>query len=157
MPISENLEFQRKEWRVQRIGWACMTFLVGAAALGAAGDGPLSSRTTEAPGGDLALDYQRFVRREAPTMLELHIAPGAGDSAIWINADYLDRVTIRSIAPAPSEARLGGDRHVFVFSQTSARGGTIAVQLEPNAVGSLVGEAGVVGSAPVGFRQLVFP
>ncbi len=134
-----------------------MTLLIGAAALGAAGEGPLSSRTTETPGGDLALDYQRFVRRAAPTTLALRVAPGAGDRAIWINADYLDRVTIRSITPAPSEARLGGDRHVFVFSQASARGGTITVQLEPNAVGSLVGEAGVVGSAPVSFRQLVFP
>jgi hypothetical protein len=157
VPISEDLEFQRKQWRVQRIGWACMTVLIAAAALGGAGEGPLSSRTAEAPGGDLALDYQRVVRREAPTTLELRVAPGADDSAIWFNADYLDRVTIRSITPAPSEARLGGDRHVFVFSQASARGGTIAVELEPNSAGSLVGEAGVVGRAPAGFRQLVLP
>lgn len=54
--VSEDLDFQRKEWRVQRIAWTCMAVLILAAALGAAGSGPLSSRTAKARGGHLAVD-----------------------------------------------------------------------------------------------------
>jgi hypothetical protein len=156
--VPEDLDFQRKGWKIQRIGWVCMALLILAGGLGAAGQGPLAKRAVATSDGGLTVRYERFIRLEAPSTLELRIAPGVEEPALWVSAGYLERIRIRSITPAPREERLGADRHVFLFAGTApAAGGAISVQIEPHSVGSLVGEAGIVGGQSVGFRQLVLP
>lgn len=42
LEIEEDLDFQRRMWRLQQIGWALLVLVVVAALLGLFGKGPLS-------------------------------------------------------------------------------------------------------------------
>jgi hypothetical protein len=48
--IDEDLNFQRREWKIQRAGWVTMALVIIAALLGVFGAGPLSSATIETEG-----------------------------------------------------------------------------------------------------------
>jgi hypothetical protein len=68
MEIETDLEFQRRVWRVPRVGWLIIGAAVVAALLGLFGTGPLSRASTD--GGGLTVEYDRFARRE-----QTHAAP----------------------------------------------------------------------------------
>jgi hypothetical protein len=60
MEINADLEFQRRVWAAQRIGWIAIGAFVIAALVGVFGQGPLSSAA--AGGNALRIEYERFAR-----------------------------------------------------------------------------------------------
>ena len=67
--LAEDMEFQRKNWRAERIGWAVLAFILLAAALGLFGQGPLGGTVVAAGDDSLSLTYERFWRLSSPTRL----------------------------------------------------------------------------------------
>lgn len=64
LQISEDMEFQRRSWIVQRTGWAIFALVILLAALGVSGDGMLSSARAGQEDGGLWLEFPRFGRFE---------------------------------------------------------------------------------------------
>ena len=64
LQIDEDMEFQRRSWIVQRIGWAIFALVILLAALGLFGDGILSDTKAGQEEGALWLEYPRFERFE---------------------------------------------------------------------------------------------
>ena len=159
--IGEDLEFQRRSWRVQRIGWAVMMLIVAAALLGIFGGGPLSN----ARAGDanrFGIDYQRFVRLESPEKITFNVgsasATGASSVDIWIDRGWLEKHDISSIVPEPSETRVTPDRVIYRFAVDST-GVPLRIDfdLETKAMGILKGRAGIADGNPMTFTQLAYP
>jgi hypothetical protein len=53
--VEEDLEFQLRSWRVQRLGWLCFGLIILGSLLGLGGEGPLAERSRDA--GRFALSY----------------------------------------------------------------------------------------------------
>ena len=64
--LDQDIDFQQRSWKVQRVGWGLMVLFVLAGLSGLLGTGPLSNVTDGDEGGPLWLEYQRFGRLQAP-------------------------------------------------------------------------------------------
>ena len=162
LEIDEDLAFERREQRVERIGLALLVALVIAAALGLLGSGPLSHATTRADG--LTVDYQRFSRYQTSETLTLRLgaeAIEAPEVRVWLDRGYLDGVRLESVVPPPVRVEGASDRVVLVFAVAEPeRPLSVTLTLQPDRIGRLHGRAGLedrVGESGVAFRQLVFP
>jgi hypothetical protein len=161
LEIDQDLDFQRKEWRVERIAWAALTIIVLLALLGLFGTGPLSSATASSDDDGLVLDYERFVRHDGEASLDIQVSPdqvSEGEIELWISTAYLDKVRIESISPQPDEVRGEGDRQVYVFLAEAPNAPvSITFNLSPDRMGRYSGEMGIVDGPAISFTQLSYP
>jgi hypothetical protein len=161
LEIDQDLDFQKKEWRVERIAWAALTIIVILALLGLFGTGPLSSAIAGSDKDGLVLDYERFVRHDGEASLEIQVSPdqvSEGEIELWISTGYLDEVQIENISPQPDVVRGEGDRQVYVFLAEAPNAPvSISFSLSPDRMGRYSGEMGIVDGPTVSFNQLSYP
>jgi hypothetical protein len=157
--IDRDLDFQHRQWTVQRAGWLVMIAILLAAVIGLFGAGPLSSASVEA--GSLQLQYSRFERRHAPTELEMTVPNSAVSQdqvEVWFSTDYLAGAEITSIVPEPEEVSETDDHVVFRFSvDDQAQTPTILFALEYDDPGPTTGHIGVIDGPELTFWQFVYP
>ena len=160
--ISQDLEFQRKSWRVQRIGWVVMLVIVIAALLGLFGDGPLSSAEAGNPESGLTVRYERFTRMGARHVLDVEIASAQveADSAaqLWIDRSWHEANQVRSIVPEPARSAVVADRIVYSFdAPASAASIMVRFELEARSFGWIRARAGLANGPSLSFGQLAYP
>ena len=73
--IGQDLEFQRRMWVAQRIGWLTMLVVVIVGLVGFVGHGPLTGGSTGSAANGLEIDYARFARHRSDTRLVFTIHP----------------------------------------------------------------------------------
>lgn len=156
-----DLTFERRWWRIQRIGWVILTLLILAGVLGIFGHGPLSEATVNPSGSKLQVHYDRLARRETPTLLQLRLdksAIASGEVRIRLNRPLLDCMQLQTIIPAPLMTQPLADGARFVFRTDPTRDWAIIVFVEnPTTPGFVDSEVTVEGATPVRFRQFVYP
>jgi len=161
LEINQDLNFERKQFVVERIGWILMLALVVAALAGAFGRGPLSTKTERTPDGTLSVEYERFARHEAETELKLHISKEAarsGSLRLWLDRDYMSKFGIKEINPEPQRSDLGADRVTFVYPVPKPGGRlTVRFLFEATEIGNVEGAAGIEGHDTLRFKQFVYP
>jgi hypothetical protein len=149
--------FHRREWLAQRVGWALLALILLAGLAGVFGRGPLAEQRIETAA--VRLDYERFVRRGAPTRWELTLlSPSAGGTAdIAIDAAFASNFEIHSIQPEPSSTSLSGGRWIYSF-ETRDDGETLVVfVVQPERIGRHEGAIHVGSSPPLMLSQLTYP
>jgi len=161
LELNQDLDFQRRCWKVQRIGWTIMALLILGGLLGVFGRGPLSRTLASDPSIPLSLEYERFGRYQSLLTLRLHLNPGAyedGKIRLWFSRDFLRAVQIQGITPKPARAELSpsGTIYIFAFAQPN-RGGDVTVHFEAQAIGSLSGTIGLTESRSIAFTQWIYP
>jgi len=161
LEINQDLRFQRRFWRIQRVGWGVMVLLALAALLGLLGPGLLSSTTLRTPNASLRIEYDRFARYQAPTQLKVHVASGSereGVVQVWLNRDYLNEVQVTNVAPQPDSVTAGPDRLVYSFHVSRSDQPTLVIfYLEPEQFGQLSGRVGLGEQEFLNFRQFIYP
>jgi hypothetical protein len=156
LEIDEDLQFQQREWRFQRVGIAFLFLFVVAALLGFTGmGGPMSRGEAGERGGAIHVEYERFVRRGTLSAVKLQLRGAPGDVRFWVGAPYIERVRIDSVAPTPELVSVETGRHVYLIHAGSPDI-TVTVEVEHETIGRLQGEVGIVSGPSVRFRQLVF-
>ena len=161
LQIAEDLEFQRKEWRFERIGWALMALVLLAALLGLLGPGPLSNATAGEEGGALWAKYQRFAHRSALTRLEVYAGPNTaqeGQLRLWVSRETIGVNEVRGIQPEPEQVSAAGDRFVYTFAvDDPAREVVVYFLLEPTKYFRQQIALGIEGGPQLGFTQVLYP
>jgi hypothetical protein len=164
MPVpGEDLAYQQRTWRVERIGWVVLGLAVAAAMAGAFGaGGPLGEAEAADPDGVVTVRYQRFERYSAPAALRIIVsekAQAGGDSlAIRLDRAFLDAVKLRAVFPQPDAWTAGGTGSTMTFRLAAADGPpTFLVLYEPARVGTVRLRVAVDRRAPVEFAQFVYP
>lgn len=159
--FGQDLDFQRREWAVQRAGWIALALLIVAALAGLLGDGPLSRTQAASPDGALRLHFDRFARAGATTELRLRFQParnGDGKYRIWLKGEYQEASRIREVSPTPDHVEDDRGRVVYVFRAFEPERSTeVAFYVQPRNPGLQPGRIGVVGGASVAFRQFIYP
>jgi hypothetical protein len=163
LEVDEDLEFQRKSWTVQRVGWVVMALFVIAAAAGLLGSGPLSHATADVP-GVMAVEYQRFARLETSETLTIRLEPAAipaGTVRLSVNREFLDASKVASVLPAPRRVESAAGRLVFVFAVAEPRTPMVVTfSIEPQEIGrsqGIIGLESIPEPRYVTFRKLVYP
>src|SRR5262249_50526641 len=114
--LTKPLSFQRREWRVQRLGWALMALIILAGLLGLFGNGPLAQRTLS--NGVLQLDFEWLARRDAQTSWTLRprTPPADGLYRVALDANWGQYFRIDAIQPWPSSTRIANGRWIYEFA-----------------------------------------
>ena len=159
LEIAEDLAFQQREWKIQRIGWIVFALTIIGALLGLTGSGPLSG--TSVGGEALQLRFSRFDRLESPSSLNVQLGPStvSGDQAeFWLSNAYLDTVQIEQISPDPDSVTVGPDRTTYVFTvEQPGQPIEITFHVRHQTLGWHTGEIGLAGGGTLNFGQLVYP
>ena len=161
LEIYQDLGFQEREWKVQRVAWAIMLLVVLLALIGLFGTGPVSSGEADAGDGAVAAGYERFIRHDGRTTLTLEVDGSLaqnGEVQLWVSRDYIEAVQIQQITPNPSETVAAGERLIYTFPIDDPSSTlTVAFSLRPQDMWRLNGEAGVPDGPIVTWSQFSYP
>ena len=160
LQIDEDIEFQRRSWIVQRIGWAFFALVILFAALGLFGDGVLSDAQAGQEGGGLWLEYPRFERFEDEFQMKVHANEGAaarGEIRIQLNQNYLDGMEVNSISPEPDNQIKEADGITYVFKTNGNSAFTAHFYMMPRKAGPVSGTFRLQNRDSVGFSQFIYP
>jgi hypothetical protein len=162
LEIEQELPYQRRAWRRQRIEWALLTLVLLAAVLGLFGRGLLSAVEAGDRAAPVWLEYERFARAQAETNnLRFHLAPTAasdGRVRLWLSRAYLEHVRVLQVVPEPQTVEASADRYIYVFNAPDLRAPTVVTfNLDPESLGRLNGQAGLDAGPAFEFRQFIYP
>lgn len=154
-------DFQRREWRVERVGWVVIALLLVAAILGVFSNGPLSHTTSADPDGDVEVEYERFVRHMGKAELTVRIGPSAVQdetATVFISRDLIDSMRLEAISPQPESTTGGRIGTTFEFSADADSPPVISITYRPDEIGVAEGTVRI-GDDHGGARvwQLTYP
>ena len=161
LELEEDLDFERRSWIIERIGWAVMVMVAFAALAGLFGPGPLSDTSAGERGGRLWLEYSRFGRLRAPMTLRVYLGPNASQqemARVWLSRDYLEGIHIQGINPPPERVEAGPEQFTYVFpvSETS-RPTAVTFSVKPGRFGRQRGCMGLANGPTLCFGQFIYP
>jgi hypothetical protein len=159
LDIDQNDKFQRREWRVSRLGWLLLALFVLAGLLGLLGSGPLSRVTAESDAGTVQAEYNRVAHYEAEDSLNLLFSPAAiedGKVTVELTGSWISGAEVSTISPTPSTqyAIPGGVAMEFEVLQAGEVEAVFSFRAQE--YGDLDLQA-TVGEDSVHFSQLVLP
>ncbi len=160
LDVEEDMAFQRRNWRVERIGWAGMTLVLVAAALGLFAEGPLSWTTARDAAGTFVVEYARIHRQTAPTTMKMKVAAqavAAEGVTIEIDEAFADAFRITEIQPQPVQSMTTADGMRFRFEAAPNAPATIYVHLSPEKVGFVRPRLGLAGRDRIALPTFTYP
>lgn len=161
LEIAEDLDFQRRSWRAQRVGWIVLGLILVGAVAGLFGPGLLGTSTTGSSGDSVRVEYYRFWRKQSGMPLRIHLSGEAlagGEARVWLSRTYVDAMSISGVTPQPESVELGPDRLTYVLKvDSTGRAVTVSFDVEPEHYGIIRGRAGLDQSSEVRFNQFIYP
>ncbi|CAH0198484.1 hypothetical protein [Roseomonas sp. CECT 9278] len=131
--VGDDLQAQRRVWRLQRLGWAGMIVVVAASAAGLFGaGGPLAGVSTRGATG-LAVDYEAVVRRSRATTWTIALPPGA--DTLVLADPATDLFQPRLVLPRPIDERRVDGGLAMTFHPAAGGRPSVQLSLTPSAPG----------------------
>jgi hypothetical protein len=159
-PGTNTIDFQRKQFTAERIGWAAMVLLLVWTLLGGFGEGWLSRQKVWNAEQTVGLDYERFGRRDAPFRLRLELRPDASREALVVHLgrEFLDAVEIERITPDYRSMIADGDGAAVTFdADPGARDYSITIEYKPRHVGRLHLTLRALRHSEITTDQFIYP
>ncbi|MFB3909484.1 MAG: hypothetical protein ACE15D_13905 [Candidatus Eisenbacteria bacterium] len=119
LSIDEDLSFQKKTWRAERIAWAIGALALLAALAGLFGNGPISHAVAGSRESGLWVEHEKVLRASAPATFRFHLSPDAAvdeEPEIVIGERFSELFQIDRITPEPVRTELSGRGMVYAFS-----------------------------------------
>ena len=159
--LDSELPFQRKQWRIERIGWTVMALLIlYALAGGLGGGGLLSNAEVVSADGSARVRYEKFARQLTPTTVEINLTqpPDGRPMQLHVDGSYLGSTTIKLIVPEPDTTTIADNGYVFGFKRSAGvTDSKIRLQLEPQRIGTVRGWLVINNGPRLAINQFVFP
>ena len=161
LEINQDLNFERRSWKVERVAWAIAALVLLAALLGFLGPGPLSKVTAASPDKSISLDYYRMERHQAPAEWRLQIdgkLAKQGELRLWVHRRLVEVTGTLQIDPAPESVEIQDERFVYAFKAVKPPPIIkVFFRFEPNKIGKTPARLGVVDGPAVEFSQFYLP
>lgn len=159
--LESEIEFQRKNWVFERLGWFLMAATIVAAVLGLFGHGAFSVTSNRTPDRKIMVSYDRLERYQAPAVLHVSVAPEAVQGKYFklqFNRSFIRNVELQDIVPQPVESELGNATITYRFSVAPEAGPkTVSIYYEPDMRGWLPIVVGLENGIKLQIRQFVYP
>lgn len=155
-PIEEDIDFQRKVWRFERLGWVLLLLLTVATLLGLFSEGLLCDH--EASAGALRAEYGRFERNGAATRVVLTARGEAGTGVeLILGSAFMATHDIEGIQPQPRQAGTSAGGGLRLVIDADATGlATAHLTIRPNST-RLVRSEFRSGPHRLPITQLIYP
>lgn len=161
MQIHEDIDFQKRSWVVQRIGWVFFAIALLLAGLGLFGNGLFSNAVAGQQDGALWLEYPRFARFEDEFPIIVHANGGSGNGGeimIQLAWDYLEGFEVNTIFPDPDAQIRHTDQITYVFNANAMDSPfTAYFYLTPRKFGMQSGTVHLPDGQAVRFSQFIYP
>jgi hypothetical protein len=161
LQIDADLAYQRRTWRMQRIGWFVFVLLVVAGLTGIFGSGPLSRTVAGGPTEGLSIDYERFARLHAPTTFIIRVDRrlARGDEiVVALSGDAVRGLELPATTPPVEGAGVAPGAILLRFKADRQPGElTIVLHAKPRRIGRLSSQLGVPGGPAHTIRQWIYP
>jgi hypothetical protein len=160
LQIAEDIAFQERDWRAERIAWVVMALIVAAAMLGLFSVGPLSATRTVDPYGAMEIEYSRFLRLSAPTKMTLRLRPEAGSAsgfALILDEHFIEAFRINSVAPSPARSLAAASGLRLEFASSGEPRAAVTLHLEPIRFGRISPQIALPGGANLRLPMFVYP
>jgi hypothetical protein len=150
----EHIRQTRREWVIQRVAWVIMVLILIAALIGFFGNGPWSKRTAMSEDGGLSVEYQRVIRFQAQTELQIRLeAEGDSPATLVIGEGYLEHFELKSVVPEPETQQAGEGELILTFRPLRASEPVeVTVRAKVEELGQVAGvftlQTGGVASVP---------
>lgn len=159
LDIQDDLPFQYRHWRLQRVGWWAIACILAAGLLGLFGHHPLSRTTVQTQDGTFLLTYDRFGRAASDAEVLVTVMSTKQEEGmfrVWFDSEYLDAVRVGSVSPLPlrGEARQGG--RAFVI-QSDGGPSTVLFSVQFHTFGIIRGHVKINDGKAVPITHLVWP
>jgi len=131
--VGEDLDFQRRWWKFERIIWSVFLIVIVCDLLGMFGHGWLAKAKVRAPDGSLTIEYERIERANTPSTMTLHIGPNAirdGHVKVFVSDSIVQSLGAQRVAPQPAESVIGQGGILYTFLTTTGPA-EIQIQLQP--------------------------
>lgn len=157
-----DVRFQRRQWRLERVGWVAITLITLATVLGLFGGPGILTRTMAASEAvPLRVEYPRFARLQAPMSLLVEFDTEAirdGRATLWLSRSYLDAVEVVSVFPQPQTSLTMADGVQLIFTVAqSTSAPMVALTLHPTRAGTVGGALGADADRALSIRHIVCP
>ena len=155
--VEEDPGFQRGQWRISRLVWACLLVTMAATLLGVFGNGPLSRAHAADPGAALSVEYQRVVRLGSPTRLVVHArSTRAGPLQLRLGRSLLQAFRLEQVTPEPMSAVALPDGVEYRFETGASDAVAVTFDLEAATPWRVAGWIGTPGGT-IRISQFVLP
>jgi hypothetical protein len=157
--VGEDLEFQRKWWRFERIIWSFFALMIVCDLLGVFGRGWLAKAERATPDQALILHYDRVERTSTPSMMTLHFGPAAiqnGRVQVFISDSIVKGLGAERVSPEPVVSATGDDGITYQFAATQAPA-DVQISLEPAKPGRQQFRVQLQGEPPLAGSVVVVP
>ena len=159
LAVGEDLEFQRKWWRFEKIIWPILALLVLVDMLGGFGRGWLAKAKTSTPDHAMTVDYEHVVRTGTPSIMLFSFGDAAihdGKITLYLSESVVKQLGAQRIAPQPLISTIGDGGITYVISGTRSPA-SVQIQLQPSFPGMHKFRAQVEGSPPIQGSVFVMP
>lgn len=122
LAVGENLQFQRKWWRFEKIVWVIFVVIVLLDLAGVFGRGPAANAHARTKGGMMIVDYERIERFSTPSILTIHFGPSAVKDGkmiqLWVSDTVVNELGNQRIVPQPVSSVIGNGGILYTFAST---------------------------------------
>ncbi|MDO7899364.1 hypothetical protein [Pseudomonas citrulli] len=157
-PVREDMAYQLKVWRFERVGWYILVLLVLLTLLGLFSHGPLSAGEAWSRDGRLGVEYERFHRNGSTNSLTLHLK-GQPDAVLEVElgGDWLEGFDVEALQPQPLRSA-GAGKGMKFWVQADAQGqATLYLSVLSEGLGTYHSRIAMAGGSAVSFDAFIFP
>lgn len=157
--VGEDLEFQRKWWRFERIIWSLFLLILIADAAGFFGRGWFAKAVRQDSAQTLLVNYERIQRSNTPSIMTLHFGPNAihdGRVEVFASGSLAQFLWAQRISPQPLDSILGNGGITYTFDATHPPA-SAEIQLQPSIPGHQDFHMQVKGGQPIDGSIFVLP
>jgi hypothetical protein len=157
--VGENIEFQRKWWRFERVIWIFFLCVLVCDLLGLFGRGWLAKSKRSSSDLALTVDYERVERAGTPSIMTLHFSPAAvrdGSIRLFLSESVIKGLGAQRISPQPIISTLSEGGTKYTLSAGSAPA-VAEIHLQPSFPGRYEIRIQMPGSDPVEATVFVMP
>jgi hypothetical protein len=155
LEIDEDLDSQRRRFRVADAASLAFVGIALMAVLGFLGPGPLGDARVSDADDHVSVVYQRFLRFGTSTALDVEIRSGAVTTELALEQSYLAGFDLEGVVPEPDRQTASGGRVRFTFEERAPS--TVTISLTPREIGVQRASVTVGERRTPSFRQLVYP
>lgn len=157
--VGEDIEFQRRWWRFEKIIWSLFGLILLADLSGILGRGPLAKAERTAPDHTFNLKYERVERANTSSMMTF--TPGAaavhdGAFRLFVSDSIVKELGAQRVIPQPQSSIIGNGGTTYSFQATSLPM-IVQIELKPSFVGMHHFTVSVPGGQPVEAKAFVLP
>ncbi|MFP5236307.1 MAG: hypothetical protein ACLGSD_10420 [Acidobacteriota bacterium] len=157
--VGEDIDFQRKWWRFEKIIWPILLLIVLADVLGAFGRGWLAKAHAATPDHALTLDYERVARAGTPSIMTFKFGPAAIQNhriVLFVSDSIVKPLGAQRISPEPALSIIGKDGITYIFASSESPA-SAQIELQPSFPGPHKFRVQVQGSDSINGSIFVMP